>query len=143
MQQPLLKTLQNTANARNQMMDTRGPGDWFEVCIERFFIPLKLQETQLGKTASLFECSEFGAVLTVSCVFCSFSGIKVLEQRSPNQSPGPRTFPLTGFMRLLCLTEGKLLHRISYMLYNISGFTIYGRTTRRFQDSGNLAAYHR
>ncbi len=41
---------------------------------------LKLQETQLGKTAPLFERSEFGDVLTVSCVFCSFSGIKVLEQ---------------------------------------------------------------
>ncbi|SHK29424.1 hypothetical protein SAMN02745136_02205 [Anaerocolumna jejuensis DSM 15929] len=50
---------------------------------------LKLQETQLGKTAQLFERSEFCAVLTVSCVFCSFSGIKVLEERTPNQFPSP------------------------------------------------------
>ena len=61
---------------------------------------LKLQETQLGKTTPLFERSEFSAVLTVSCVFCSFSGIKVLEQRSPNQSPSTRALPLACFMLL-------------------------------------------
>ena len=61
---------------------------------------LKLQETQLGKTTPLFERSEFGVVLTVSCVSCSFSGIKVLEQRTPNQSTSTRTLPLSFFMLL-------------------------------------------
>ncbi|SHK62959.1 hypothetical protein SAMN02745136_02951 [Anaerocolumna jejuensis DSM 15929] len=51
---------------------------------------LKLQETQLGKTEPLFERSEFDAVLTVGCVFCSFSRIKVLEQQIPNHSPQVR-----------------------------------------------------
>ena len=59
---------------------------------------LKLQETQLGKTAPLFERSEFGDVLTVSCVFCSFSGIKVLEQQTPNESSSLR--PL--FINYIC-----------------------------------------
>ena len=68
---------------------------------------LKLQETQLGKTEPLSERSEFGAVLTVSCVSCSFSGIKVLEQQTPNHSlvlqgsTCPRPFPLPVFIRLL------------------------------------------
>ena len=61
---------------------------------------LKLQETQLGKTTPLFERSEFGVVFPVSCVSCSFSGIKVLEQQTPNQSTSPRALPLIGFMHL-------------------------------------------
>lgn len=51
---------------------------------------LKPQKMQLGKTTPLFEHdkqpppyihSEFGAVLTVSCICCGFSGIKVLEDK--------------------------------------------------------------
>ncbi len=47
---------------------------------------LKLPETQLGKIEPLFERSEFGAIFPASCVFGSFSGIKVLEQQTPNPS---------------------------------------------------------
>ena len=51
---------------------------------------LKPQKMQLGKTTPLFEHdkqplpyihSEFGAVLTVSCICCGFSGVKVLEDK--------------------------------------------------------------